>query len=158
LCETIAQNAMAQALFGDASQYAGLARSGIYRWFTSTADRLVYPEQDHVRQSRALVASLRAAYAMLGPRSRAGEILRALQQVSPEFAGLWDRQEVSQRFEDHKTLVHPEIGPIEVDCQALFTEDQSQALLVLTAPRGTEAYEKLRLLAVIGHERFTRVR
>jgi transcriptional regulator with XRE-family HTH domain len=156
LCETLAQNAMAAALFGDMAGHTGLARSGIYRWFTSPAERLVYPEQDHVRQGRSLVASLRAAYAMMGPRSLAGQILRALQQASPEFAALWDRQEVTLRFEDHKTVIHPEIGPIEVDCQALFTEDQSQALLVLTAPRGTEAYEKLRLLAVVGHERFTR--
>jgi transcriptional regulator with XRE-family HTH domain len=155
LCETLVQNAMAAALFGDATGYTGLARSGIYRWFTSPDERLCYPEEDRPRQSRALVASLRAAYAMMGPRSPAGQILRALQQASPEFAGLWDRQEVAQRFEDHKTLVHPEIGAIEVDCQALFTEDQSQALLVLTAPRGTEADEKLRLLAVIGHERFS---
>ncbi|MPT23915.1 MAG: iron-hydroxamate transporter permease subunit [Starkeya sp.] len=30
-------------------------------------------------------------------------------------------------------IVHPELGEIEVDCQALFTEDESQALIVLTA-------------------------
>ena len=36
----------------------------------------------------------------------------------------------------------------------LFTEDQSQALLVLTAPPRTEGYEKLQLLAVLGHEHF----
>jgi hypothetical protein len=48
----------------------------------------------------------------------------------------------------------PELGPIEVDCQVLFTEDQSQALLVLTAPPRTEAYEKLQLLAVLGQEHF----
>jgi transcriptional regulator with XRE-family HTH domain len=155
LCETLAQNAMAEAIFGDTSRHTGLARSGIYRWFTNPAERRCYPAHEHPRQSRALVASLRAAYAMMGPRSPAGEILRALQQASPEFAELWDRQEVTLRFEDHKTLVHPEIGSIEVDCQALFTEDQSQALLVLTAPRGSEGYEKLRLLAVVGHERFT---
>jgi hypothetical protein len=71
-----------------------------------------------------------------------------------EFAGLWERHEVARRFADHKTLIHPEVGPIEVDCQALFTEDQSQ-LLVLTAPPRTESYEKLRLLAVLGHEDFT---
>ena len=41
-----------------------------------------------------------------------------------------------------------------MDCQALFTEDQSQALLVLTAPPRTEAYDKLQLLAVLGHEHF----
>jgi len=39
---------------------------------------------------------------------------------------------------------------------ALFTEDQSQALLVLTAPPSTEGYEKLQLLAVLGHEHLTK--
>ena len=59
---------------------------------------------------------------------------------------------------DHKTLIHPELGPIEVDCQVLFTEDQSQALLVLTAPPRTEGYEKLQLLAVLGQQRFAESR
>jgi hypothetical protein len=36
----------------------------------------------------------------------------------------------------------------------LFTEDQSQALLVLTAPPRTEGFDKLQLLAVLGRERF----
>jgi hypothetical protein len=90
----------------------------------------------------------------MGPRSRAGEIVRALQKASPEFAALWERHEVARRFEDHKVLIHPELGEIELDCQVLFTEDQSQALLVLTAPPRTEGYEKLQLLAVLGHEHF----
>ncbi len=154
LGETLVQNRMADALFGDKSGYAGLARSEIYRWFTDPAERRIYPEDDRARQSRALVASLRAAYGSMGPRSRAGEIVRALQKASPQFAGLWERHEVARRFEDHKTLIHPELGPIELDCQALLTEDQSQALLVLTAPPRTEGYEKLQLLAVLGQQRF----
>jgi transcriptional regulator with XRE-family HTH domain len=158
LGETLVQNRMADALFGDKSAYTGLARSEIYRWFTDPAERLRYPEDDRGRQSRALVASLRAAYGSMGPRSRAGEIVRALQKASAEFAGLWERHEVAKRFEDHKTLIHPELGPIELDCQALFTEDQSQALLVLTAPARTEGYEKLQLLAVLGQQRFAEAR
>jgi hypothetical protein len=154
LGETLVQNRMAGALFGDSSAYTGLARSGIYRWFTDPSERLVYPEDDRDRQSRAQVANLRAAYASMGPQSQAGELVRALQKASPEFAGLWDRHEVARRFEDHKTLIHPQLGPIELDCQVLFTEDQSQALLVLTAPPRTEGYEKLQLLAVLGHEHF----
>jgi transcriptional regulator with XRE-family HTH domain len=158
LGETLVQNRMADALFGDRSGYVGLARSEIYRWFTDPAERRIYPEHDRARQSRALVASLRAAYGSMGPRSRAGEIVRALQKTSPQFAGLWERHEVARRFEDHKTLIHPELGPIELDCQALFTEDQSQALLVLTAPPRTEGYEKLQLLAVLGQQRFAETR
>ncbi|RGA00972.1 XRE family transcriptional regulator [Microbispora triticiradicis] len=155
LGETLVQNRMADALFGDRSGYTGLARSEVYRWFTDPSERLRYPEDDRDRHSRAQVANLRVAYGTMGEQSRAGELVRALRKASAEFAELWDRHEVSKRFEDHKTLIHPELGPIEVDCQVLFTEDQSQALLVLTAPPRTEGYEKLRLLAVLGQERFT---
>ena len=154
LGETLVQNRMAEALFGDRSQYTGPARYEIYRWFTTAAERLRYPQDDRGRQSRALVANLRAAYGSMGPNSRAGELVHALQAVSPEFAELWERHEVARRFEDHKVLIHPELGPIELDCQVLFTEDQSQALLVLTAPPRTEGHEKLELLAVLGHEHF----
>jgi transcriptional regulator with XRE-family HTH domain len=155
LGETLTQNRMADALFGDRSGYIGLARSEIYRWFTDPAERLRYPEDDRDRQSRAQVANLRAAHGSMGPHSRAGELVRALEKASPEFAELWERHEVARRFADHKTLVHPEIGPIELDCQVLFTEDQSQALLVLTAPPRSEGFKQLQLLAVLGQQQFS---
>lgn len=155
LGETLVQNRLAVALLGDKTGYTGLARSEVYRWFTDPAERLRYPEDDRDRQSRAQVANLRAAYGSMGPRSRAADLVEALRKESAEFARLWDRHEVARRFADHKTLIHPEIGGIEVDCQVLFTEDQSQALLVLTAPPGSEADEKLRLLAVLGQQRFS---
>lgn len=155
LGETLVANRMAQALLGDRSHHTGLARSEIYRWFTDPQEeRRLYPHDDRPRQSRAMVANLRAAYAAMGPKSRAGELVRALQKASPEFTELWDRHEVARRFEDHKILIHPQLGPIELDCQVLFTEDQSQTLLVLTAPPRSEGDEKLKLLAVVGSERF----
>lgn len=159
LGEPLVQNEPARALFGDARHHTGLARSEIHRWFTDpdTARRM-YPAADHHHQSRAQVASLRAAYGLLGATSRAGEIVRDLQRRSPEFVALWDQHEVGRRFADHKVLLHPEIGPIELDCQALFTEDQHQALLVLTAAPNSEAAEKLRLLSVLGTQQFSDAR
>ncbi|GAA1332505.1 hypothetical protein GCM10009592_25130 [Brachybacterium rhamnosum] len=77
---------------------------------------------------------------------------RDLTARSPEFAQLWERQEVGHRFEDRKTVVHPQIGEIDVDCQALVTEDESQVLLLITAPPRSEAASRLALLAVIGSE------
>ena len=76
LGETLAANRMASALFGDDSAYTGLARSGIYRWFTDPSERLRYPEQDCGRQSRAQVANLRAAYGSMGPASWPGRCRR----------------------------------------------------------------------------------
>lgn len=155
LGETLVQNRMADALFGDASRSAGLERSAVYRWFAAPdTSRAHYPVADHERHGRMEVASLRAAYGAMGPNSRAGTLVDALLERSPEFAALWERHEVSRRFEDHKTLIHPEVGSIEVDCQALFTEDQSQALLVLTAPPGSDGAQKLALLSVLGTQSF----
>ena len=41
---------------------------------------------------------------------------------------------------------------MELQCQTLVDPDQSQTLLVLTAAPGTESYEKLQLLSVIGSD------
>lgn len=159
LGEVLVQNDLARALYGDKTTYAGLERSETYRWFVDPeTERIIYPERDRDRHSRTQVASLRAAYGSMGADSRAGELVRALRRASPEFAELWNRHEVQRRFEDHKVLLHPEVGAIELDCQALFAEDQSQALLVLTAPPRTDAADKLRLLAVLGTQRFTDAR
>lgn len=156
LSETLVQNDSARALFGDASRYTGLERSSVYRWFLDPErERAHYPEDDHDRQSRANVSSLRAAYGAMGAQSRAGELVRELLRRSPEFAAIWETQEVRRRFEDHKVLIHPEVGAIEVECQALHTEDESQVLLVLTAAPRSESEDKLKLLAVLGTQQFS---
>jgi transcriptional regulator with XRE-family HTH domain len=156
LGEVLFQNDLGRVLLGDSSRFSGLERSTIYRWFTDPEnERWRYPEADHERQSRSNVASLRAAYGSMGADSRAGELVRELTRRSPEFAALWDRQEVARRFEDHKVLIHPETGPIELDCQVLFTEFGSQALLTLTAAPGSEAEGQLKLLAVVGSQQFS---
>ena len=155
LGETLVQNPLAAALLGDNVGRAGFERYEPYRWFMQPAEaRAHYPEDDHARNGRAQVAGLRAAYGVMGQQSPAGMLVAELSRHSEEFRALWDRQEVAQRFADHKTLIHPEIGPIEVDCQVLFTEDRGQALLVLTAAPRSEDEEKIRLLGVLGAQQF----
>lgn len=156
LGETLVQNALATALLGDNVGATGLERYESYRWFVQSEQaRAHYPEDDHARNSRAQVAGLRVAYGAMGAQSQAGMLVAELSRRSEEFRELWDRQEVAQRFADHKTLIHPEIGPIEVDCQVLFTEDRGQALLILTAAPRSEDEEKIRLLGVLGAQRFS---
>jgi transcriptional regulator with XRE-family HTH domain len=154
LAETLLQNRLATALLGDETRHTGPARSAYYRWFTDPEARRRYPEADHPRQSRLQAAGLRAALSAGASTARATAIVDRLLAESPEFAELWARHDVGKRFEDAKTLVHPELGPIDVDCQALFTENQAQVLLVLTAAPGTEAADKLALLSVIGEQQF----
>ena len=49
-----------------------------------------------------------------------------------------------------KRVQHPEVGVMELQCQFLIDPEQGQTLLVLTATPGTESYEMLQLLSVIG--------
>ncbi|MDZ8201208.1 helix-turn-helix transcriptional regulator [Microbacterium sp. SSW1-59] len=155
LGETLEQNALAVALFGDDVGRRGWERYEAYRWFVGDArSRAHYPASYHPQQSRALASGLRAAVGEMGSASVAGDLAAVLVARSDEFRTLWEQQVVARRFADRKTLLHPEVGAIEVDCQALFTEDRSQALLVLTPRAGNDATEKIRLLAVVGTQSF----
>ncbi|GAA1431473.1 helix-turn-helix transcriptional regulator [Microlunatus lacustris] len=154
LGDTLVQNRVAVALLGDHRRHTGLTRSGFYRWFADPDERRLYPAADHAHQSRLQAAGLRAAVSRGGADRRVAEIVRRLLVTSPEFAEVWERHEVSVRFDDHKTLVHPELGELDLDCQALFTENQAQVLLVLTAAPGTPTADKVQLLSVIGSQTF----
>jgi transcriptional regulator with XRE-family HTH domain len=153
LAETLLQTGPHIALEGDHSGYTGQARSAVHRWFTG--DRALYPEADHANHGRVLVSKLRSTHAVDGPNSRAGALVRSLRETSAEFAALWDDHEVGVHHSSTKTLRHAEVGDLELHCQTLHDVDQQQALLVFTATPGTESYEKLRLLAVVGSQRLT---
>jgi transcriptional regulator with XRE-family HTH domain len=155
MADTLAMNPIATALLGDQTRHTGLARSGYFRWFTDPADRLVYPEEDHPRHGRAHAARLRSALMAGSGDPRAARIVAELRERSPEFVRLWELQEVAQRYGENKTIVHPDLGSIDVDAQVLFTENRAQALVVMTARPGTASQEKLELLSVIGHQQLT---
>ncbi len=150
LGETLAQTRLAITLFGDQTRFTGPARSMLYRWFTDPASRSVYPEADHELHSRVHVSQLRSAHvrSSQGPRSTA--LIRQLQAASPEFRRLWDQHEVGFHYDDSKTVVHPEVGRLQLHCQVLVAADQAQALLIFTATPGTDSYDRLRFLAAIG--------
>ncbi|CCH89447.1 putative transcriptional regulator, XRE family [Modestobacter italicus] len=152
LADTLVQNPLATALLGDQTGHTGPARSAYFRWFTDPAERRPYPEASHAHQSRMYAAGLRAALTADRTDARAQDIVRQLLDRSAEFAALWQEHQVGKRFAEAKTLLHPEVGAIDVDCQVLFTENQAQLLMVLTPVPDSESAEKLQLLAVIGRQ------
>lgn len=153
LGEALVQTPAAVALFGDARSLQGLMKLGLYRWFMDPESRNVFPTEDHDTHAREVVAQARVVAAKHGPGSRAAEIVDVLRAGSPEFEQLWEEHEVATPIAREKRLQHPEVGVIELQCQHLYDFDQGQSLLVFTATPGTESYDKLQLLAVIGAQR-----
>ncbi|NBE93058.1 helix-turn-helix transcriptional regulator [Nonomuraea sp. KC401] len=150
LHETLVQNDLAAALIGRHPMRHGLKASYIYRWFTDPAARALYPPDEHPHHSRVFVSDLRAVAARRGRDPHVVRMVAALRRRSAEFAALWDAHGVALRRADHKSLVHPALGIIEVDCHSLFSEDGRQRLLWFTAPPGSEGAAQLELLSVIG--------
>ena len=67
---------------------------------------------------------------------------------------MWELHEVGIRPNETKRFVHPELGSLELSCQSLLDPEQSHMLLVYTAAPGSESYEKLQLLSVIGADAY----
>ena len=150
LGDTLRQSPLHLALTGDATTYTGPARSRGYRWFTDPASRSLYPADDHRFLSRMYASGLRALVTLRGPGSRAAHLADLLLDRSDEFRALWDEHEIGIRPHDSKRLVHPELGVLELHCQTLLDPHQAHQLFVYTAAPGSESYEKLALLSVIG--------
>jgi len=150
LGETLRQTALGVALTGDLSIYSGADRSIGYRWFTNPASRALYAPEEHEFLTRLWVSGLRSVATLRGPGSRAAEYVESLLAQSEEFRRAWDLHEVGLRPNEVKRFMHPELGALELTCQSLIDPSQSHALLVYTAIPGTESYEKLQLLSVIG--------
>ncbi|MFD2796453.1 helix-turn-helix transcriptional regulator [Promicromonospora vindobonensis] len=150
LGETLRQTPMGAALTGDTTQYTGPARSSGFRWFTDPAARQIYAPAERPFLTRMYVAGLREMVTLRGPDSRAAHLAELLLDRSEEFRRVWDDHEIGVRPHEVKHFVHPEVGALELTCQRLVDPEQAQALLVYTAIPGSESYEKLHLLSVIG--------
>lgn len=150
LGETLVQTPAARALFGDETRFPGHARSVVHRWFTDPGARDHYPAEDHAVLSRSFTADARAVLAKQGPGSRAAALVDDLLARSAEFADIWRDHEVRVTHAKHKRLQHPEVGVMDLACQVMVDPATGHALLVLTAAPGTESYEKLALLSVLG--------
>ncbi|MFJ3029730.1 helix-turn-helix transcriptional regulator [Curtobacterium sp. NPDC087080] len=149
LGETLLQTPLAAALFGDASQRQGSARSIGWRWFTEPRARNLFPPEDRDATARLYVSSLREVATRRGAGSRAARLADELLQRSDEFRALWDRHEVGLVPGSVKRYDHPEVGRVELHCQVLLDPEQAHVLLVYTAVPGTESHDRLRLLSVL---------
>jgi hypothetical protein len=73
-----------------------------------------------------------------------------LSRVSPRFAELWRRRIVHSRSAGRKTIVHPEVGAIELDCDVLTADGTDVRLVVYTADPSSPDADKLELVRVLG--------
>jgi transcriptional regulator with XRE-family HTH domain len=153
LGEVLAQNRAAVLLSGDHTHFVGDRRYLVYRWFTDPAVRSAHPPEEQDHQAHQIVADLRATAGRRSGDPVVAGLVDRLQAASDDFRRLWAEHEVAVRRANRKTLVHPRVGRLVMDCETLVTPDQCEQLLVLT-PADAETRERLELLRVVGVEEF----
>jgi DNA-binding XRE family transcriptional regulator len=144
-------NAPYNALMGDTTSWRGLDRNAVWRNLTGLPSRVVHTQREQAEHEARLVADLRLT-ASRYPADRAlRRLITDLAAGSPRFAELWDVEappptDPSRR----KTIDHPAVGLLTLDCDTLLVAQDDLRITVYTAEPGTEDADRLSLAAVLG--------
>jgi len=144
------------ALLGDPSALAPEDRNLIRSRFPADADPPVrladrpVISENREATDRAVVADLRRASARYPRDPRLAALISGRLAGSARFAALWHDGAVGGHAEDRKTIKHPEIGDITVDCDVLSDSDTDLKIVIYTAAPGSEDATKLDLSRVAG--------
>src|SRR5262249_19158812 len=146
----IAWNAPWAALMGDPSARRGRERNILWRAFTAAPSRVRSHDIDRQDFEESAVADVRRAVGTSPDDADLPQLVSDLCRVSPRFAELWRRRLVHARSSGRKTIVHPEVGAIELDCDVLTADGTDIRLVVYTADPSSPDADKLELVRVLG--------
>jgi transcriptional regulator with XRE-family HTH domain len=144
--DVLAWNALATYFIGDMSGVPDSDRNMI-RWiFSRPVDDPHWTDDDTERFAHDTVADLRAAYARYPGDRGIEDLVTELLGTSRRFATMWAEHEVRERRRIVKRVNHPEVGPLEFECQVLHVPAADQRLIVYCAEPGSvtaQAFQRL---------------
>jgi len=160
--DVLAWNAMSSALHGDWSLLRP-ERRNLYRLrFLPDPDdpprsAVGTTPEELPSTSVHMVAGLRAARARYPEDPDLTALVEELRSGSAEFAELWESEPAAGWRGVRKTVQHPTLGPLLLDCETLQVPDADQSVLVYSAAPGTREADALALLRVVGTQSMTSV-
>ncbi|MFJ9213838.1 helix-turn-helix transcriptional regulator [Streptomyces sp. L-9-10] len=138
------------ALMGDPSGWRGNERNGVWRNLLGAGTRVRHTPEARRAFEAALVADLRAAADRYPADQRLRRLVEELRTHSERFTQLWESGAVGHHEAARKTVDHPRVGPLTLDCDVLTVATGDLRIMVYTAEPGTADAERLALLTVIG--------
>jgi transcriptional regulator with XRE-family HTH domain len=148
----IIANAPYDALMGTTSHWRGIERNSIWRHLVGPGNRAVHTPEERADQQTRLVADLRLTAARYPADPRLKRLIRDLAALSPPFVELWEGGNLEPHHDQgrHKTIDHPAVGHITLDCDTLVVAADDLRIMLFTAEPGTEDAERLALATVLG--------
>ncbi|GGN24223.1 transcriptional regulator [Lentzea pudingi] len=138
------------ALMGDPSDLRGNDRNGVWRTFLGSGSRARRTPDELDELRTAQVADLRSAVTRYPADAQLKRLVEELRAGSERFAELWDSGAVGRHAAARKTIDHPRVGPVTLDCDVLTVGGSDLRIMIYTAEPGTEDAERLALLTVLG--------
>lgn len=138
------------ALMGDSSGRRVEENNAVWRQFLGSGSRIRLTPEERLGLQTALVADLRSAVARYPDDPRLRRLVTELRARSDRFAELWDSGVVGRHEAARKTIDHPHVGTLTLDCDVLTVAGSDLRIMVYTAAPGTEDAERLALLTVLG--------
>ncbi|MBK3564933.1 helix-turn-helix domain-containing protein [Streptomyces sp. MBT62] len=144
--DILAWNALAAALVTDFSRIPERHRNYPRLIFSDPAMRSLYADWETAAQ--VTVAQLRMEAAKYPEDPRLIALVGELSMRDKQFAQWWGDHKVAARTVGTKTLIHPVMGEVTLDCDTLTANtDPDQYMTVWTAAPGSAAHDQLRILA-----------
>jgi transcriptional regulator with XRE-family HTH domain len=153
--ELLQWNPLWAALLGDPSKPSGRERNIAWRWFTTGRSRVRHADGELERFEHEMVGELRLASARYPRDTDLTALIGELLAASPRFAELWERFDLVTRVSARKTVEHPVVGSITLDCDVLTAPDADIRIVVYTAEPGSADAASLELVRVTGLQQLT---
>ncbi|WP_369255035.1 helix-turn-helix transcriptional regulator [Streptomyces sp. R35] len=143
-------NPLYAALLGDPSGWRGNERNGVWRNFIGPGSRVRHTPEERRTFEATLVADLRATASRYPADQRLRRLIAELRANSDRFAELWESGAVGHHEASRKTIDHPQVGPVTLDCDILSVAGGDLRIMLYTAEPGTQDAERVALLGVLG--------
>ncbi len=150
-------NAAYDALMGDTTAWRGLERNAVWRNVAGLPTRVVLTPREQAEHEARLVSDLRVTAARYPADRALRRLISDLATGSPRFVELWDAGTLPPPAAParRKTIDHPAVGRLTLDCDTLLVTTDDLRITVYTAEPGTEDAERLDLAVVLGTQSLT---
>src|SRR5882757_1357747 len=130
--DIVAWNGPMAEVFGDFAEFPAEERNTLWLLFTRPLYRGIM--LDWEADARRVIARFRLDFGRSGNDPAFHELVRSLEQASPEFARWWSQHDVDGYGEGVKRVRHPRLGNIEYEHAAFTADGDPNLRLILYTP------------------------
>ncbi|NGX10407.1 helix-turn-helix domain-containing protein [Mycobacteroides franklinii] len=148
----VVANAPYDALMGPTTTWQGIERNSVWRNVVGPGTRVIHTPREHADFQAQIVADLRLTATRYPADHHLKQLIHELSTQSPHFVQLWESGDLTIQHEPgrRKTIDHPDVGHITLDCDVLIVASDDLRIMMYTAEPGTEDAERLALAIVLG--------